>query len=846
MSDSSPLSTPVHSEDESSSDDRNIRRTRMTDNLDSEPEGEDLMDRAERDYRVIPSLDTYENAGLDNREYEAMSMADRINAELENRRRRQAARGPTDMGWGSDEELEFINRRNRVRRIRDDGVDPFDELFSVENENPVILQEQPGSLPQYLERPEIRREVARRFNDFLRNFRNEDGEPLYINRIKTMAAQNLESFEVSFVDLSKVVPILGVWLADAPTQMFDILDNAAYALVVNQAMFPEFRRITSEIHVRISELPIVDKIRDLRQMHLNGLIRTTGTVTKRTAVFPKLRVVTWKCGKCEEKMGPFAVTDEKPVPPRFCAACNSGGPFQLESHDTVYRNYQRITIQESPNSVPAGRLPRTKDVILTADLVNVCKPGEEIEVTGIYKHPMEVRRQGFPIFTTVIEANHIYKMGDKYKAISITEEEKRQIIEMSRKPDIAKVIFNSIAPSIYGHDDIKAAIALSLFGGRRKDIKDRHSVRGDINILLLGDPGTAKSQFLKYASTVAPRAVFTTGKGASAVGLTAAVHRDQATGEWTLEGGALVLADGGVCLIDEFDKMSEKDRTSIHEAMEQQSISISKAGIVTSLLARCSVIAACNPIHGRYDQSLSFQQNSGLTDPILSRFDVLCVVKDVVDPIADAKLAESVIETHQGKAKEIGVDENLLKKYIAYARVNCQPKLSDVDNKKIVTLYQELRQESQRGGGNPITVRHLESIIRLAEAHARLHLRPNVIEPDVNFAISLVLGSFVSTQKYADKKTFERRFSKYLSYGRDRNDLLLHVIHTIVRERLAFERLRRGGIEMEEGTKIVIKKSDFESRAREVGVHGCQEFYKSEKFLSDFDVTETEIIKKTA
>jgi DNA replication licensing factor MCM2 len=180
--------------------------------------------------------------------------------------------------------------------------------------------------------------------------------------------------------------------------------------------------------------------------------------------------------------------------------------------------------------------------------------------------------------------------------------------------------------------------------------------------------------------------VFTTGKGASAVGLTASVHRDQATKEWTLEGGALVLADGGVCLIDEFDKMSEKDRTSIHEAMEQQTISISKAGIVTSLLARCSVIAACNPIHGRYDGSLSFGHNSGLSEPILSRFDVLCVVRDTVDPITDARLADAVIQAHQGKARAGGLDENILRKYIAYARQVVQPRLSELDNRRIVSL----------------------------------------------------------------------------------------------------------------------------------------------------------------
>ena len=217
---------------------------------------------------------------------------------------------------------------------------------------------------------------------------------------------------------------------------------------------------------------------------------------------------------------------------------------------------------------------------------------------------------------------------------------------LARDERIRKRIIKSIAPSIYGHEDIKTALALSLFGGVSKDIKRKHRIRGDINVLLLGDPGTAKSQFLKYVEKTAHRSVYTTGQGASAVGLTASVRKDPVTREWTLEGGALVLADKGVCMIDEFDKMNDADRTSIHEAMEQQSISISKAGIVTTLQARCAIIAAANPIRGRYNPTIPFQQNVELTEPILSRFDVLCVVKDSVDPVKDELLAKFVVGSH--------------------------------------------------------------------------------------------------------------------------------------------------------------------------------------------------------
>jgi DNA replication licensing factor MCM2 len=290
-------------------------------------------------------------------------------------------------------------------------------------------------------------------------------------------------------------------------------------------------------------------------------------------------------------------------------------------------------------------------------------------VTGIYRNNFDASlnaKNGFPVFSTIIEANHINKREDLFAAFRLTEEDEKEMRSLARDERIRKRIIKSIAPSIYGHEDIKTAIALSLFGGMSKDIDRKHRIRGDINVLLLGDPGTAKSQFLKYAEKTAHRSVFATGQGASAVGLTASVRKDPVTREWTLEGGALVLADQGTCLIDEFDKMNDADRTSIHEAMEQQSISISKAGIVTTLQARCAIIAAANPVRGRYNPTIPFQQNVELTEPILSRFDVLCVVKDNVDPVQDELLARFVVGSHlrshpkfEADKEEMGVGTSL-------------------------------------------------------------------------------------------------------------------------------------------------------------------------------------------
>merc|ERR1712203_1216469 len=415
-------------------------------------------------------------------------------------------------------------------------------------------------------------------------------------------------------------------------------------------------------------------------------------------------------------------------------------------------------------------------------------------------------------------------------------------------------IVASIGPSIFGHEDIKRGLALALFGGQAKDKSDKHKVRGDLNVLMCGDPGTAKSCFLKYVEKVAPRAVFTTGQGASAVGLTAYVKKSQLTKEWTLEAGALVLADKGVCLIDEFDKMNDSDRTSIHEAMEQQTISISKAGIVTQLQARCSVIAAANPIGGRYDPSMTFSENVDLTEPILSRFDILCVVRDTVDPVADEHLARFVVASHMKnhprataadrenmkKTEEAlaatshlaGVEkipQELLKKYIIYARQKFHPKLHQMDQEKVAKMYSELRRESMATGSIPITVRHIESMIRMAEAHAKMHLRELVSEDDVNMAMRVMLESFIDTQKYSVMKNMKRNFARYLSFKKDNNELLLFVLKQLVRDQITYHKNRYRS----EQEVIEVPEKDLMEKARQISIQNLQPFFVSEMFKAN-------------
>ncbi|KAL7060566.1 hypothetical protein AAHC03_09487 [Spirometra sp. Aus1] len=799
-----------------------------------ETEGEDLFrDDMERDYRPIPELDVYEPEGLaDDEEVSSLSPTARAEAERQMRQRDRAELLATgglrrdivaDLYGEEDEEDIVPARRRRLAERVAAGTDVelsdyTEALESIEN-----LEDMKGmSVNEWVQQPATRQEIKNRFKVFLRTFLNENDVNVYAERIVQMARENRQSLCVDYQHIAAAEQVLAYFLPEAPFHMLEIFNEAA--LEVTLARYPRYDRISSHVNVRIVDLPLIEDLRSLRHLHLNQLVRTCGVVTSATSVMPQLSLVKYNCVKCSCILGPFVQNQGSEVKPSTCPDCQSGGPFEINIEQTVYKNYQRITIQESPGKVPAGRLPRSKDAILLDDLVDSCKPGDEVLVLG-----------------------------------SLTDEDVRTIMKLSRDERISERIFASVAPSIYGHEDIKRAIALTLFGGEPKNPGEKHKIRGDINVLLCGDPGTAKSQFLKYIEQVAPRCVFTTGQGASAVGLTAYVTRNPVSKEWTLEAGALVLADKGVCLIDEFDKMNDQDRTSIHEAMEQQSISISKAGIVTSLQARCSVIAAANPIGGRYDPSMTFSDNVDLSEPILSRFDILCVVRDTVDPVQDEMLARFVVGSHMRHHPNLTAEEQvqlveqlaslgattssseasaaecqplsqeLLKKYILYAKERIHPKLNQMDQDKVAKAYADLRRESMATGSIPITVRHIESVVRMAEAHARMHLREYVNEDDVNVALRTVLESFVSTQKYGVMKSMRQKFSRFLSYRRDNQELILFLLKQLVHDRTAFERSRHID---DESWQIEIPEQDLANKAKQVNISSVRAFLSSELFTA--------------
>lgn len=777
----------------------------------------------ERDYEARPELDRYEEEHLDDQSVSDMSLGERIAAEATLRERdilegrRMRSRKGLDLfddisDYGSQSSFTQLKRRRRLAENALRGqTDQEAETETIDN-----LEDTRGmSFREWLSQRATRNEIRNRFKSLIKTYVDENGRSVFKEKLRTMTELNYQSFELEYHILAQEQPALALFLVETPHEVLTVFNEAAKEVVLS--MYPNYNKIASEIFVRIKDLALTEEIRSLRQLHLNQLIRTPGVVNSATSIIPQLSLVKFDCLKCGYVLGPFLQPQDTEIKPGTCPNCQSLGPFAINMEETLYKNYQRLTIQESPGKISAGRVPRAKDVILLGDLCDSCRPGDEVDLTGVYTNSYDGALNistGFPVFATVIMANNVVKKQD-WTSISqtLTDYDVRQIVDLSKDPNIVERIVASMCPSVHGHQNVKRAIAMSLFGGCAKNPSQKHRVRGDINVLLCGDPGTAKSQFLKYTSRIAPRAVYTTGQGASAVGLTAYVQKSPLTKEWTLEAGALVLADRGVCLIDEFDKMSDQDRTSIHEAMEQQSISVSKAGIVASLQARCAVIAASNPIGGRYNGKLTFSQNVDLTEPIISRFDIICIVRDEVNEFEDARLAKFILRSHiashhdvpdealarleeleeQDKLEEYElIDQELLKRYIVYARDRYSPKLSDEQKETIAKVYADMRRESAATNSIPITARHIESIIRCSESYAKMHLRNFVTTDDVRVAMKVILQSFVSTQRHLVRKNMEQIFSSYLNYNRSSSELLLNVLKNMVLEEQAIMKEKFG------------------------------------------------------
>jgi len=513
---------------------------------------------------------------------------------------------------------------------------------------------------------------------------------------------------------------------------------------------PEFRKATlnfvkEEATIRLKGIPTVVSLRQLGSKHLGKLILIRGIINRVIPIRPLVIEAAFECKKCNNIIR-LEQDEYFMVAPYKCGAkigkkskCKSRR-FRFLEDESSFIDVQELACQERPEDLPAGQLPRQATLELREDLINGARAGDIVEVVGILRtkpaSPTSKKRK----FATYLDVNYIEAFNKEITDMVITPEQEHEICSLAMNPNIYELIINSIAPSIYGYRHIKRAIMYLLFGGIKRVKKDI-TIRGEMNVLLVGDPATAKSQLLQVVANISPRAIYTSGRGTSAAGLTAAVSKVE--GEvWALDAGALVLADKGVCCIDEIDKMNDNDRVAIHEAMEQHKVSINKAGINARLNARTAVLAASNPDYGRYDIYKTVAENiKKLPVTLLSRFDLIFIMKDRLDVEEDEKLSAHILGINS-KPKEM-IKRELLKRYIAYAK-NLKPKMTRGAMKRLQKFYLEMRKAGgDNGESSPvaITPRQLESLIRMSEAHAKIKLKDKTEVVDAEAAIDIMQKS---------------------------------------------------------------------------------------------------------
>lgn len=544
---------------------------------------------------------------------------------------------------------------------------------------------------------------------------------------------------LDFAELSKFSPELADTLLDYPE---DTIKTATAA--IEQFDLPGD---VKEFAVRIKGLPESQKIliRNIRSQHLDKFLCMEGVVRQKSDVRPMVTAARFECPSCGNIIAVLQL-DNKFKEPARCG-CGRKGKFRLLSKELI--DAQRLVLEEAPDDLEGGEQPKRMNVFLKGDLVSPISekktnPGQKIKVVGMVKEiPIILRTGGQSTrFDLLIEANYIETVEEDYSDITITKEDMKEIKELAEDPKLFKRMISSIAPSIYGHDVIKEALVLQLAGGVRKRRDDGVVTRGDMHILLIGDPGSGKSMMLKRIKIVAPKGRFISGKGVSGAGLTAAVVKDEFLGGWSLEAGALVLANKGIVCIDELDKMSTEDRAAMHEALEGQTITISKANIQATLRAETTVLAAANPKFGRFDPYDTVANQIELPSTLINRFDLIFPIKDMPDAVKDEKMAKFILNLHQNPLAETpDVDTRLLKKYIAYAKQNITPKLTDSAVDELKNYYMKMRSSGAGEGGVksiPISARQLEGLVRLAEASAKIRLSAKVTKRDAKKAIELL------------------------------------------------------------------------------------------------------------
>jgi len=590
--------------------------------------------------------------------------------------------------------------------------------------------------------------LSDKVKEFLTQFKDATGSFSYVEQIDQMMSKHSKYIVVDYNDLV-LFPIIESHFNEDPDQILDAFSRAIKEILKER--FPDYaEKIKHDIRARIANFPVQRSLRQINSEIITKMTSVSGMVVRSSEVKPLAKEVTYKC--LDKHISKFTLLDGMSL--NASVKCQTPNckhtSLAIIPEASRFIDFQILRLQELPEDLPPGQLPHYVNVSIKQDLVDYARPGDRIVLTGIVRIEQErisgVSKSESALYRLRMDGNNVEFIGGKGIKSSrrtereeISPDEEKLVKSLAKNPDIYDRLIASFAPHIKGHALFKEAILLLIVGSTQRVLTDGTKIRGDINVFLVGDPGTAKSEMLKFCARIAPRGLYTSGRGSTAAGLTAAVVRDT-SGIFMLEAGAVVLGDQGLVCIDEFDKMRPEDRSALHEVMEQQSASIAKGGIVATLNARTSILAAANPMFGKYDPFKNLTENVNLPIPLLTRFDLVFVVRDIPTPEKDRQIAQHIISQHgtSGTDTTSLVDIDILTKYLSYAK-RIDPVLTKEAESKIMEFYLKMRSIEGEDKEKMVTItpRQLEGLIRLATARARLLLKNQVEKDDAERAIYL-------------------------------------------------------------------------------------------------------------